>query len=237
MIQYLKNTNILFLCLLVAISACSQSTENKIPALAFQQQMELSKNSVLLDVRTPEEFKKEYIANAINMNWHDKNFTTTILQSFGKEQPLFIYCLSGGRSSSAAIALRDIGYTKVTELDGGLLKWKAANLPILPPTRAREFGISPAEFQEMIKSEKTVLVDFNAKWCGPCKKMKPSIEAIEKEMAEKVKVIFIDVDENPALATYFKINAIPLVHVYKNSKLAWSNLGYLTKKEIIKKLK
>ena len=89
-----------------------------------------------------------------------------------------------------------------------------------------------SNFKEIINQETPVLVDFFATWCGPCKKLAPIVSEIEQEYKGKVKVVRIDVDENPEISQLLNVNSIPLLHVYNKGKLVWENVG-LTEKSVI----
>lgn len=87
--------------------------------------------------------------------------------------------------------------------------------------------------EEVLKSEKTVLIDFWASWCGPCKMMSPVIDAIAKEMGEKVKVCKINIDEEQNLAVKYNVMSIPTFIVIKNGKEVGRSIGVQDKSEII----
>jgi thioredoxin 1 len=82
-----------------------------------------------------------------------------------------------------------------------------------------------------------VLVDFSAVWCGPCKKLAPIVSEIEQESKGSLKVIRIDVDENPELASALQISSIPLLHIYNKQELVWQNVGLVDKMVITEHLK
>jgi len=102
------------LFLLVINLGCSQ---NKSKAIVTVSTEEL-KGVVLVDVRTPEEFKAGHVANAINMNWFDSDFVQQIEATVSKDKAVYVYCKAGGRSAKAAQKLEALGYT-VTDLQGG----------------------------------------------------------------------------------------------------------------------
>jgi len=195
-------------------------------------------NAPIIDVRTPGEFQGGHIANAKNIDWNGTTFDTQIAD-FDKTQPIFVYCLSGGRSGSAASQMRSVGFKEVYELNGGLMNWKSANLPETTEAGSapKSDGMTKAEFDKLANSEKLVLFDFYAEWCGPCKKMAPFLEEISKEMPDKVTIIRIDVDKNPLIADELAIEGLPTLLLYKGNKNTWKNLGFLNKEEIEEHLK
>ena len=85
---------------------------------------------------------------------------------------------------------------------------------------------------EILKSEKTVLIDFYADWCGPCKMMSPVIDEIAEEMKETVKVGKINVDENHDLAMEYGVMSIPTIVVLKNGEVQKTFVGVTDKEEI-----
>ncbi len=88
---------------------------------------------------------------------------------------------------------------------------------------------------EVLDSDKTVLLDFYADWCGPCQMLAPILAEIESER-DDVKICKVNVDEEPALATNFGINSIPALFVVKNSEVTAQSLGLRSKEEILKML-
>ncbi len=85
--------------------------------------------------------------------------------------------------------------------------------------------INTVQFEsEVLKSEKPVLVDFYATWCGPCRMLRPILEELADEKPE-VKFVSIDVDQNEALAAQFGISSIPCVILFENGKIAGQSIG------------
>ena len=79
---------------------------------------------------------------------------------------------------------------------------------------------------EVLKSDKPVLLDFWASWCGPCKMLSPIISQIAEKYEGKVKVGKVNVDDEPELANAFQVSSIPMVAVMKNGKLVNASVGY-----------
>lgn len=96
-----------------------------------------------------------------------------------------------------------------------------------------EITITKENFEtEVIKSDKPVLIDFWATWCGPCKMLSPVITEIAKEYEGKVKVGKVNVDEQPELASAFRVASIPTVVVMKEGKVSNISVGYRSKEQI-----
>lgn len=90
--------------------------------------------------------------------------------------------------------------------------------------------------QEVLKSDVPVLVDFWAPWCGPCKAMSPTIDALATEYAGKIKIGKINTDENPATAMRYQVRGIPTLLLFKGGKVVDQRVGAMPKPEVLKML-
>jgi thioredoxin 1 len=226
--------------LVLILMACQGGAQSgkTIPAAEFLKQLAATRNEYLLDVRTPGEYNEEHLNNAVNIDYNGADFEAQI-KKLDKSRPVFVYCLSGGRSGSAVSVLSAAGFKEIYNMQGGIMQWRAAKFPTnLNNSSAAATpswqGMSQAEYDALINSSVPVLIDFNATWCGPCKKLKPVLDEIATEYAGKVKIVAIDVDQNKSLANAMQISSIPLLIYYKNGKVAMNFEGYTDKKTLLK---
>ncbi|RYG50574.1 MAG: thioredoxin [Chitinophagaceae bacterium] len=91
-----------------------------------------------------------------------------------------------------------------------------------------------ASFEQLIASEKPVLVDFFATWCGPCKTLAPILKQVKDELGESISILKIDVDKNQSLASRYQVQGVPTMMLYKNGKQLWRASGAFPKHELIR---
>lgn len=88
-------------------------------------------------------------------------------------------------------------------------------------------------FSELIQSEKPVLVDFFAEWCGPCKMMAPILSNVKSKLGEAATIIKIDVDKNPQAAAAYQVRGVPMFVLFKKGKIVWQQSGAISEKELL----
>ncbi len=222
--------------LTVLLFACNAvASKTSLDAVTFKKYVDSLNNEILLDVRTPGEFAEGHIAGATNVDWNSDGFDAAV-EKLDKSKPVMVYCLSGGRSASAAASLRSKGFTNVLELNGGMMKWRAAGLPEEGGEAKANTGMSKDDYNLLLNTDKLVIIDFYAPWCNPCKKMAPYLEEMAKESEATLKIVRINADDNPAIANELKVDALPTLFIYKANKLVWSNVGYISKEDLQAKI-
>lgn len=123
----LKLTILLFVAVLsISCNTKSKSQSDSISVITPTEFKEKSESHAIIDVRTPQEFSEGHIEGAININFFDKTFLDQIAK-YEKNEPLFIYCKSGNRSGQASKKIADFGFTKIYDLEGGILYWMKNN--------------------------------------------------------------------------------------------------------------
>jgi thioredoxin 1 len=88
-------------------------------------------------------------------------------------------------------------------------------------------------FDSIIQDNRLVVVDFHALWCGPCKVQSPILKEIAAELGEQVRVIKIDVDQNPEIAGRFQVQGVPTLMVFKNGEIKYKQAGVHSKPQLM----
>ncbi len=92
-------------------------------------------------------------------------------------------------------------------------------------------------FKEIINTNKPVLVDFTATWCGPCKMMAPILKDVKKEIGDAVTIIKVDVDKSPQAANEYQVQGVPTLILFKNGKPLWRQSGVVPKAGLVELIK
>jgi thioredoxin len=230
---------IIYLLSLIYLSSCgninSQVIENIEPE-EFKKRIN-SGPGIILDVRTANEFYSSHIQDASNIDFYSDDFIKK-LKIVRKDVPIYVYCMSGGRSSAASSKMASLGFVKVYNLLGGIAAWNSENYIT---TRSKESAtiksptFSIVEIENILKNNELVLIDFSTEWCVPCKKMKPVIQEIQKENIN-VTVLYIDADMHQELIKKYQIKGVPVFMIFKNGKEIFKHIGIISKEALLKQL-
>lgn len=94
-----------------------------------------------------------------------------------------------------------------------------------------------SNFTELIYSDKPVLVDFFAEWCGPCKMMSPILKEVKDHLQEKVTIVKVDVDKNPQAASAYQVQGVPTLLIFQNGLVKWRQSGVVPAAQLEQVLK
>jgi rhodanese-related sulfurtransferase/thiol-disulfide isomerase/thioredoxin len=218
---------------IVFLFSCISSAQNSNLSVQEFEKGINQKNIQVLDVRTAGEYQSGHLDNALLANWNNEQEFTDRVKSLDKSKPVYVYCLSGGRSSAAANWLNKNGFTAYS-LSGGINAWTREKKPLKEVTPVKQ--ISMEEYLASIPRDKTVLVDFSAIWCPPCKKMEPVLQTLEKEHGSKFMLLKIDGGSQTNLCKALHIDGFPTFIIYKEGKPVWQKEGLVEISEFIKEL-
>ena len=91
-----------------------------------------------------------------------------------------------------------------------------------------------SNFNSIINSDKPVLVDFFAEWCGPCKTMAPILKDVKHQLGEGSTIIKIDIDKNPEAAQAYQVRSVPTLMIFKNGQAVWKQAGVVPAQELVR---
>ena len=194
-------------------------------------------DGIIIDVRTSQEFNSGHIIDATNIDFYSDDFTDK-LKIVRKDVPIYVYCRSGGRSSSAADKMEKLGFTKVYNMIGGIGSWQSKGYETIKSKEVETTNqpkFTENQLNKILSNNKTVLIDFSTQWCVPCKKMKPIIQEIQRENTI-VKVLFFDADANKELVKKYQIKGVPVFIVFKNGEEYFRKVGFCNKEELTNQL-
>jgi len=189
---------------------------------SFYAKIKAEQKPQIIDARSPEEFAINHINEALNFNLETYNYLGYAAK-LDKSKPVFIYSIGTGRSNLLAKELLKNGFSDVHDLEGGIAAWIGGGKPFYSNSKSK---LSLAEYKKVIVDNNTVLVDIGSRYCGACKKVKPVLETIRTQYGEHVKIVEIDLEDNPQVIADLKtVKVFPTLILYQNSKIVFKKDG------------
>lgn len=209
---------VVLICLLVSVVSGAKAQQVDVPV--FQQSVQKN-GAQVFDVRTAGEFNTGHLHGALQADYTKKQEFAERVQYLDKQQPIYVYCLSGGRSTAAAKWMRENGFKEVIELKGGINAWKQAGLPLEGGSYQPQMSVDT--FRTAVASG-VVLVDVGAGWCPPCRKMEPVLEAYLKEH-KNVHLLRVDGGRDLEIMQAINATSLPTFILYKDGREVWRKQG------------
>lgn len=213
----------------IFITGVNAQALHQVGARKFQELTQTGKG-VILDVRTPREYSRSHIEGSTLISVSDREFVNKI-NLLQKDKPIYLYCLTGSRSNTAAKYMAKNGFTKVYNLQRGIIDWNQCGFPTVQSkvvAASKSTKYTEQGFKKLINSEKVVLIDFHAPWCAPCKKMSPVIEKLAKDYNGKANVEKVDVEVNKLITKTYEVQSIPGFVLFIEGEKVWSHTGMIT---------
>jgi rhodanese-related sulfurtransferase len=211
------------LVLLFAIIGFAQKENTTtLPIDSFYTKIKSEKKPQIIDARSAEEFVINHIDGAVNFNQQSADYAKYVAQ-LDKSKPVFIYSIGAGRSVILEKELSKIGFSETYSLEGGIAAWIGSGKPFYSNSKSK---LSLAEYNKIITDNKTVLVDIGSRYCGACKKVKPVLETIRAEYGINLKIIEIDLEDNPqVIADLQTVKVFPTLILYQKGKIVFKKDG------------
>ncbi|WP_158568992.1 rhodanese-like domain-containing protein [Chitinophaga silvisoli] len=175
----------------------------------------------VFDVRTLAEYSSGHLPHAMQADFAREEEFNERIQYLNKQQPVYVYCLSGPRAAAAAKQMRDKGFSNVVELEGGLAAWKGAGLEVEGGNNIPQLTL--IDFTGKV-SEGDVLIEIGADWCPPCQKMEPVVAAYLKSHAG-VKLLKVDGSKDTNVIKTLGATTLPTFILYKEGQEVWRKTG------------
>ena len=213
------------------IAGFSQNQNGNILSIkSFYEKIKSQDKPQIIDARTPEEFALNHIEGAINFNLDSENYLN-FANALDKLKPVFIYSIRAGRSVALEKELLKNGFKETYSLEGGIGAWIGSGKPFYSNTKSK---LLVTEYKKIITDNQTVLVDIGSQYCCACKKVKPILETIKTQYGTNLKIVEIDLEDNPQVIADLKtVQAFPTILLYRNGKIILKKEGIIDlKKEV-----
>ncbi|MGQ7946575.1 thioredoxin domain-containing protein [Flavobacterium sp. WC2509] len=220
--KILKNSIKAFVFLFTIAGFAQNQNTFTLPIDSFYAKVKEQKNPQIIDARSSDEFAINHINGSVNFNLETKNYAEYVAR-LDKSKPVFIYSIASGRSGQLAKELLKNGFSQVNDLQGGIAAWIGAGKPFYSNSKSK---LTLAEYKKIIAENNTVLVDIGSQYCGACKKVKPVLETIRADYGTNLKIVEIDLEDNPQIIADLKtVKVFPTLILYKNNKIVFKKDG------------
>lgn len=200
--------------MLTGIIAMAQQ-QQAVDAAEFDKDIQQPEVQVF-DVRTAGEFSTGHLPHALQADYTKKEEFKDRVQYLDKKKTVYIYCLSGGRSTAAAKWMRENGFADVVELEGGINAWKRAGKQ-LDGIAEKKPQFDVTDYNKAIQAKGYVLTDVGATWCPPCKQMEPVLEKFFQKHPQ-VKKVLVDGGNDQEVMKSVNATKLPTFIFYKDGK-------------------
>ncbi len=219
----MKYTLLLILAVATSVvAAFAQAPSTIIGIDSFVAKIKRQASPKIIDVRSAEEYAINHVTNAVNVDLTTPGYQQQF-KAVAKTEPVFIYAINNGRTTKLANELLAAGYTQVYELQGGIANWIGSGYSYYSSVKN---NISLVDFKKLLADKTPVLVDFYSRYCGLCKKARPVIDSFQQAYTGKLKVVYIDINDNPdLLAQLTIIHAVPTFVLYNQQNIVWQKTG------------
>ena len=223
---------VVLLFVVASFYSCSSDAQNAaMDSKSFESAMN-SGSYQLLDVRTAGEYQSGHLKNSLQADWNNQEQFVDRIKYLDKSKPLLVYCASGVRSGNAAQYLTSVGFKTVQNLKGGLNAWKLEGKAVESANTIAQLTMEA--FTASTKQSTTVLVDFGAEWCPPCKKMEPILKDIQADKSLHFSFVKVDGGNDIDVMKANQVSALPVFIIYKNGKEVWRKQGVVEAAELKK---
>ena len=218
----IKNSITISILFLSVIGFSQNKSTNTVSLDVFYNKIQSEKNPQIIDARGPEEFALNHINGAVNFNLESKDYEKRIA-ALDKSKPVFTYSIGAGRSVWLADDLLKKGFKEAFSLEGGIANWIGNGKPFYANSKSK---LTLAEYKKIIAENKDVLVDIGSIYCGACKKVKPVLETIKAQYGNNLKIVEIDLEDNPQVIADLKtVKVFPTLILYKDGKIVFKKEG------------
>ena len=209
------------LLLLFLVTGIFPGLAQSISLDSFEAKINLDAQPQIVDARSQEEFAINHLYEAINIDLGAHGYKTKIA-TLNTARPVFLYAINEARSRELANLLLKKGFGEVYILKGGIGGWIGNGKQLYSSI---DNTFSQNDLDNLLLLNKTVLVDLHISYCPVSRRLQPIVDSLSREFGDAIKVVRIDVYNNPAIAGNFKINAVPALIAYDNGQVIFRKTG------------